>query len=127
MVYFHFPIDVLNNLTLIDIKEAKYDITNITLTDKMSYIIGWFIKNNKIAEACKYYIDIIKEDDIMASKTYVQSIYEIITFSKQSVFEKIALNLIELKCLNKKEEAIVEFMKYAVCEKDIAEQVINIL
>lgn len=121
------PIDILNNLTLIDIKEAKYDITNITLTDKMSYIIGWFIKNNKIAEACKYYIDIIKEDDITASKTYVQSIYEIITFSKQSVFEKIALNLIELKCLNKKEEAILEFMKYAVCEKDIAEQVINIL
>ena len=93
----------------------------------MSYVIGWFIKNNKIAEACKYYIDIIKEDDIIASKTYVQSIYEIITFSKQSVFEKIALNLIELKYSNKKEEAIIEFMKYAVCEKDIAEQVINAL
>lgn len=121
------PINVLNTLTLADIKNAKYDITNITLTDKMSYIIGWFIKNNKIVEACKYYIDIIKEDDIIASKTYVQSIYEMITFSKQDAFEKIAMNLIELKYLDKKEEAIIEFMKYAVCERDVAEQVINIL
>ena len=121
------PVNTLNNLTLVEIKSAHYDISNFSITGKMAYVVGRFVKENKIAEACKYYIDSIQEDDIVAAKSYVQSIYEMITFSQQSAFEKICLKFIELKHFGKTEEAITEFMKYAVCDRGIAEQVIDIL
>ena len=75
----------------------------------------------------KYYIDVLNDDDITEAKSYVQSVYEIITFAKQSAFEKIALKLVELKHLGNKNQAIVDFMKYAICDKEIAEKVVEFL
>ena len=121
------PEHLLKILTLSDIKAAKYDASSIDSSEKMAFIIGEFIKADKIAEACKYYIDFINDDDINDAKSYVQSVYEIITFSKQSAFEKIALKLIELKHLGRRNQAVVDFMKYAVCDKDIAEKVVDLL
>ena len=121
------PEHLLKILTLSDIKAAKYDASSIDSSEKMAFIIGEFIKADKIAEACKYYIDFINDDDINDAKSYVQSVYEIITFSKQSAFEKIALKLVELKHLGRRNQAVVDFMKYAVCDKDIAEKVVDLL
>lgn len=119
------PERILSCLTLADVKSAQYDASNINPSTRMSYTIGTFIKNNQIAEACKYYIDAIHEDDILAAKSYVQSIYDMITFGKQPAFEKFAVKLVELKFLGKTEEAVTEFMTYSVCDRETAEKVIN--
>ena len=121
------PESVLNSLTLADVKAAQYDASSINSSVRMSYTIGSFIKNNQIAEACKYYIDAIHEDDILAAKSYVQSIYDMITFGKQSAFEKFAVKLVELKFLGKDEDAVTEFMTYSVCDRETAEKVIRAL
>ena len=121
------PESVLNSLTLADVKAAQYDASSINSSVRMSYTIGSFIKCNKIAEACKYYIDAIHEDDILAAKSYVQSIYDMITFGKQSAFEKFAVKLVELKFLGKDEDAVKEFMTYSVCDRETAEKVIRAL
>ncbi len=121
------PEPLLRLLTISDIKGAKYDSSLIDPADKVAFVIGSFIKADKIAEACKYYIDVLNDDDITEAKSYVQSVYEIITFAKQSAFEKIALKLVELKHLGNKNQAIVDFMKYAICDKEIAEKVVEFL
>ena len=121
------PEPLLKLLTLNDLKGAKYDSTMIDPDDKVAFVVGSFIKTNQIAEACKYYIDILNDDDITEAKSYVQSVYEIITFAKQSAFEKIALKLIELKYLGNNTQAVVDFMKYAICDKETAEKVLEFL
>lgn len=121
------PSSTLNGLSLHSIKAVEYDLTNIAFTDKMSYVIGHFIKENKIAAACKYYIDIIHDDDLDAAKSYIQSIYKMITFANKLSFEQLILKLIEHKYSGNTALAITEFMKYAVCDKKTAEQVIGVL
>ena len=121
------PKFALDNLSYNQIMNASYEDMNIDPSDKMAYTIGRFIKAEKIAEACKYYIDIVNDNDIEYAKSYIYSIYEIITFKKQSAFEIMALNLVELKCLGKIEEAINEFIKYSVCDKETAKLVIDLL
>ena len=121
------PEPLLRLLTLSDIKGAQYDSSLIDPTDKVAFVVGSFIKAEKIAEACKYYIDVLNDDDITEAKSYVQSVYEIITFANQSAFEKIALKLVELKHMGNKNQAIVDFMKYAICDKATAEKVVEFL
>lgn len=121
------PKFILDNLSYNEIVNADYNDMNINPSDKMAYTIGRFIKEEKIAAACKYYIDIVNDDDIEYAKSYIYSVYEIITFKKQSAFEIMALNLVELKYLGKVEEAINEFIKYSVCDKETATQVIDLL
>ena len=121
------PTPILNSLRLCDVKKVEYSTSDIVFTDKMSYVVGRLIKENKIAQACKYYIDTIHEDDLDAAKSYIQSVYEMITFSNQSSFEQIALKLIEQIVLGNTASAITELMKYAVCDKKTAERIIDLL
>lgn len=53
--------------------------------------------------------------------------WALITFKKQSTFEIMALNLIELKCLGQTDVAVNEFCKYAVCDIQTAAQVVDLL
>lgn len=119
--------DILNNLTSDEVNAALYDSRAIDASEKMSFTIGSFIKNNQIAEACKYYMDLVYDDDVVEAKSYVKSVLDIISFTNQSAFEKFALRLIELKFDGQTHQAIVEFMKYAVCDRETAEKVIEIL
>lgn len=119
--------DILNNLTSDEVNAALYDSRAIDASEKMSFTIGSFIKSNQIAEACKYYMDLVYDDDVVEAKSYVKSVLDIISFTNQSAFEKFALRLIELKCDGQTHQAIVEFMKYAVCDRETAEKVIEIL
>ena len=118
---------ILNNLTLDKVNEAIYDSRTIDASEKMSYTIGAFIKSKQIAEACKYYMDFVNDDDIDEAKSYVKSILDIISFTNQSAFEKFALRLLELKLYGQTSQAIEEFMKYAVCDRETAEDVIDML
>lgn len=119
--------NTLNNLTSDEVNAALYDSRTIDASEKMSFTIGSFIKSNQIAEACKYYMDLVYDDDIVEAKSYVKSVLDIISFTNQSAFEKFALRLIELKLDGQTNQAIVEFMKYAVCDRETAEKVIDIL
>lgn len=118
---------ILENLSYNEIANANYDEMNINPSDKMAYTIGRFIKEDKIAEACKYYIDIVNDNDIEYAKSYIYSIYDTITLKNQSTFETMALKLVELKCLGKTDEAIKEFIRFSVCNKETATQVIELL
>lgn len=117
----------LDSLSFDEVKAALYDSKTIDASEKMSFTIGSFIKNNQIAEACKYYMDFVYDDDIVEAKSYVKSVLDIISFANQSSFEKFAMRLIELKFDGKINQAIEEFMKYAVCDTETAEKVIDIL
>ena len=85
------------------------------------------LKHGQLAEACKYYIDLVGDDDIDEAKSYVNSVYDMMVFKDQKAFERMAKNLVEFKCLGKTDEAIIEFSMYAVCDKEIARQVIELL
>lgn len=121
------PKFTLDNLSYNQIANADYKDMDINPSDKLAYTIGRFIKEDRIAEACKFYIDTVNDDDIQYAKSYVYSVYDIITFKKQSAFEIMALNLVELKYWGKEEEAIDEFMKYSICNRELAKQVIDLL
>ena len=121
------PQDTLNKLTVSDIKGASYDSTEIDASNKTAFNIGLLLKHGQLAEACKYYIDLVGDENIDEAKSYVNSIYEMMMFKDQKAFERMAKNLIELKCLGKIDEAIKEFSMYAVCDKEIAKQVIELL
>jgi len=121
------PQEALRRLSQNDIMNASYEISNVKVSNQAAFNIALFLKKNQIAEACKYYIDLVGDDDIEEAKNYVMSIYEMITFKHQKDFEKMAKNLIELKCLGNIDEAISEFSTYAVCDKDVAKQVIELL
>ena len=106
---------------------ANYDDMRNILTNQAAHNIAIFIKHRRIAEACKYYIDLVNDDDVDEAKSYVNSIYEMITFKNQSAFENMAKNLVELKVLGKSEDAALEFAQYSVCDIEIARKVIEML
>lgn len=121
------PTDTLNRLTSSEIMSANYDDMRDKLTNQAAQTVALFIKYERIAEACKYYIDLVGDDDIDEAKSYVSSIYDMITFKNQSAFENMAKNLVELKVLGKSEDAALEFAQYSVCDIEVARKVIELL
>lgn len=121
------PIDTLGKLSSGEIMSANYEDMRDKLTDQAAQSIAVFIKYGRIAEACKYYIDLVGDDDIDEAKGYIKSIYEMITFKNLSAFENMAKNLVELKVLGKNEDAALEFAKYSVCDIEVARRIIDLL
>ncbi len=121
------PSETLDMLTRAEIMNSNYDDMRDLLTGQAAQNISILIKRGRIAEACKYYIDLVGDDDIDEAKSYVSSIYDMITFKNQSAFESMAKNLVELKVLGKSEDAAVEFAQYSACDMGIARQVISLL
>lgn len=121
------PQEPLRRLTINEIMSASYESMELNASNKAAYNIGLLLKHGQVAEACKYYIDLVGDVNIEEAKSYVYSIYEMMTFKNQNAFERMAKNLIELKCLGKIDEAILEFSMYAVCDKEIAKQVVELL
>ena len=121
------PHDYLSMLTLADIEYATYGDMGIAPSDGVAYNIGQFLKKGRIADACKYYIDLVGDFDIEEAKKYILSVYDILTLKNQSAFESIAKEIVDLKLLGKKEEAVEKFSKFALCDKTIAEQVVEML
>ena len=121
------PTDTLNRLTRSEIMSANYDDLRGLITNQAAQTIALFLKQGRVAEACKHYIDLVNDDDIDEAKSYVSSIYDMITFKNQSAFENMAKNLVELKVLGKSEDAALEFAKYAACDIEVAKKVIDLL
>lgn len=72
-------------------------------------------------------MDLVGDNDVTEAKSYVKSVYEITAFTNQSAFEKFALKLFDLKFRGRESEAVVEFMKYAVCDRIVAERIVDLL
>jgi uncharacterized protein YbjQ (UPF0145 family) len=121
------PTDTLNRLTRSEIMSANYDDLRGLITNQAAQTIALFLKQGRVAEACKHYIDLVNDDDIDEAKSYVSSIYDMITFKNQSAFENMAKNLVELKVLGKSEDASLEFARYAACDIEVAKKVIDLL
>ena len=121
------PHKELTLLSMSKVLKADYSDLNINSSDKMAYTIGRLIKGQRLAEACKYYIDVVNDNDLEYAKSYINSIYDIITLQNLSAFKSIAMQLIELKYTDQIEEAILEFAIYTVCDKEVAAQVIELL
>lgn len=121
------PKEELELLTLDKIKQASYEHLNIDTSEKMDYTTRILLKQNKVAEACKYYLDVVNDDDIDYAKVYIQGMYDAMSFKSQTTFEKFAIDIIELKHNNNKDEAIQKIKRYTLCNMDIAEKIIDIL
>ena len=55
---------------------ASYESMGINASNKAAFNIGLLLKHGQLAEACKYYIDLVGDDDIDEAKSYVNSVYD---------------------------------------------------
>ena len=121
------PKEALNMITLADVVNANYDDMGLKSTDSSVHNIGLLLKKERYADACKYYIDLVNDDNIDEAKNYINNVYEMLSFNNQTAFVSMARNLVELKFLGKEDDAVDEFANYALCSKEIAKQVIDML
>lgn len=121
------PRTSLESLTNSDVMNAKYEDRDIDSTRQAAFNIGLFLKKEQYAEALKYYIDLVGDDDIEEAKSYVNSVYDILTFKNPAAFESMGKNLVELKVLGKEDEAVNEFMLYALCSREVAKMAIELM
>ena len=121
------PRGALNIITKADISNIALNSDEIDSSKQAAYNIGVFLKQERYAEALSYYMLLVGDDDIDEAKSYVNSVYDLLTFKNISAFETMGKNLVELKVLNKTDEAIELFESYALCSRDIAEKVINLI
>lgn len=121
------PEQKLKVLTLEKVEQANYEALDFGNSQNTANIIAKLIKQNKIAEACKYYMDTTNDNDFEYAKTYIQGIYDAISFKFQVSFERLAIKLIELKNYNKRKEAIEELIQYTLCDISSAEKIIDLL
>lgn len=117
------PYDTLSKLTISEVMNAQYEDMG---KFQAAQAVALFLKQGKIAEACKYYVDLVNDDDLEEAKFYVNSVFEMITFKNQSAFEKMAKELVELKVLGRSENAALEFADYSACDIDTARKVIEL-
>ena len=121
------PKEALDKITQADIASVNYNDMDINPSDNAAHSIGLFLKKERYADACKYYIDLVNDDDIGEAKNYINSIYDMLSFKNQAAFVAMAKNLVELKVLGKIDEAVDEFASYALCSRDIARVVIDMI
>ncbi len=58
------PKEALDKITQADIASANYNDMDINPSDNAAHSIGLFLKKERYADACKYYIDLVNDDDI---------------------------------------------------------------
>ncbi|RGX84512.1 YbjQ family protein [Bacteroides intestinalis] len=118
--------EVIKATTPFQIQAADYDSISYNTNDSMESIIAKFIRLNKIPEACKYYIDEtgLSENDAIE---YVLDTFKKIDVIDKEVFEKLLNKLKVLKSKGFIEQAINEYQKFTLSERDIAEIYINTL
>ena len=121
------PKDALDKITSNDIESANYDDMDINPSDNAAHNIGLFLMKERYADACKYYIDLVNDDNIGEARNYINSVYDMLSFKNQAAFVSMAKNLVELKVLGKIDEAVDAFANYALCNREIARQIIDMI
>ncbi len=121
------PKDALNRVSISDITRANYDDMEFKPTDNNGHCIGLFLLKERYADACRFCIDLAGNDDINRAKNFINDVYDMISFNNQSFFVIVAKRLVELKVLGREDDAVNEFAYYALCSREIARQVIDML
>lgn len=121
------PCDTLNSLSYYDVLWCTYDDMGFKSNDNVAHNIGLLLKAGRVAHACKYYIDLVNTDDMNEVKEYIISVYNSLTLKNPTAFENMVKDLLVLKESGKADSAAEKFAKFALCDNEIAEQVIEML
>lgn len=99
---------------------ASYDDITFDSNDSMQYIISKFIRLNRIPEACKFYMEETGLDDLQSAIDFCLSVFQQITSVDA---EKVAVLIPKLKVLKKRgfiDQAVSEYQKTAITDKQTA-------
>lgn len=121
------PSDTLNTLDYYDVLWCTYDDMGFSPNDNVAHNIGLLLKQDRVAHACKYYIDLVNTDDMNEVKEYIMSVYNSLSLKNPTAFENKIKELLALKGSGKTDVAVEEFAEFALCEKEIAEQIVDML
>ena len=121
------PSDTLNTLDYYDVLWCTYDDVGFAPNDNVAHNIGLLLKEDRVAHACKYYIDLVNTDDMNEVKEYIMSVYNSLTLKNPTAFENKIKELLALKESGKSDLAVEKFEEFALCDTEIAEQVIEML
>lgn len=117
----------LNHLAYDDIMMSSYERFNLDQSNNAAFNVALLIKMGKIAEACKFYIDLIGVDDIEDAKSYIMSVYDTLIFKSPKEFEDISKKIIPFKCVGQNEEAIQLLAEHVMCDHETAMQIVNLI
>ena len=110
--------------THLQIQASDYNNIPYNTDDSMESIIAKFIRLNRIPEACKYYMDETGLNDTDAIE-FVVDTYKKIDQIDKDAFERLLNKLRVLKNKGFIEQAINEYQKFTLSEKNAAETFIN--
>ena len=117
--------EYIKSIDIYQVNAVSYDDISYNSFDSMQNIIAKFLRLNRVQEACKFYMDETGLEDVEAAKDFILSIYNQI----QNGNEEILLKLIpKLKVLKKRgflDQAINEYQKITLCDKESAEAFIQ--
>lgn len=110
-------IDDIEKIDEYQIQAVSYDDIDFDSNDSMQYIIAKFIRLNRIPEACKFYMEETGLEDVKSAIDFCLNVYKQIT-SVDS--EKVSALIPKLKVLKKRgyiEQAVSEYQKLAIADK----------
>lgn len=116
--------DTIKETTHLQIQASDYNNIPYNTDDSMESIIAKFIRLNRIPEACKYYMDETGLNDTDAIE-FVVDTYKKIDQIDKDAFERLLNKLRVLKNKGFIEQAINEYQKFTLSEKNAAETFIN--
>ena len=116
--------DTIKETTHLQIQTSDYNNIPYNTDDSMESIIAKFIRLNRIPEACKYYMDETGLNDTDAIE-FVVDTYKKIDQIDKDAFERLLNKLRVLKNKGFIEQAINEYQKFTLSEKNAAETFIN--
>ena len=105
----------------------SYDDIDYDPNDSMQYIISKFIRLNRIPEACKFYMDETGLEDLQSAIDFCLNVYKQVSSVNE---EKIAALIPKLKVLKKRgfiEQAISEYQKLTISDKQTSKAFISSL
>ena len=117
-------INDIENINEYKIQFVSYDDIPYDVSDSMEYVIAKFIRMNRIAEACKFYIDETGLNDIQSAIDFCITIYKRIKSVDPTKITALIPKLKELKEHGLVEQAIFEYQKIAFVDKKTAESFI---
>lgn len=113
-------IDDIKQIDEYQIQAVSYDDITFDSHDSMQYIISKFIRLNRIPEACKFYMEETGLDDLQSAIDFCLSVFQQIASVDA---EKVATLIPKLKVLKKRgfiDQAVSEYQKIAIADKQTA-------
>ena len=120
-------IDDIEKIDEYQLQAVSYDDIDYDPNDSMQYIISKFIRLNRIPEACKFYMDETGLEDLQSAIDFCLNVYKQISSIDE---EKVAAILPKLKVLKKRgflEQAISEYQKLTISDKQTSKAFISSL